>query len=184
MRYTFDKGISRFTVQAFSTGLLSAFGHNPTIGIRDFKGEVQFTPETYDKALLRLTVDTATLELQDEMKKDDREKLIRLMFTEVLDVRHFPEATFESSQIKVQTAGDGQLQASVAGVLTLRGVSQNISFNTRVREMGAMLRISGDFRVRQSEFGITPVSFAGGALRLKDELKFTLEIVARQEEES
>jgi hypothetical protein len=36
VRYVFDPSVSRFTVQAFATGLLCAFGHNPTIAIRDF----------------------------------------------------------------------------------------------------------------------------------------------------
>jgi hypothetical protein len=48
--------------------------------------------------------------------------------------------------------------------------------------MGAMLRISGEFSLRQSDYGIKPVSFAGGALRLKDELKFNFELVARGQE--
>jgi hypothetical protein len=45
-----------------------------------------------------------------------------------------------------------------------------------------MLRISGDFTLRQSDYGIKPVSFAAGALRLKDELKFNFEMVARRQE--
>ena len=50
--------------------------------------------------------------------------------------------------------------------------------------MGSMLRISGEFAMRQSDFGIKPVSFAGGALRLKDEVKFKFELVARRPEET
>jgi len=48
--------------------------------------------------------------------------------------------------------------------------------------MGARLRISGQFTLRQSDYGIKPVSFAAGALRLKDELKFSFEVVARKAE--
>jgi hypothetical protein len=44
------------------------------------------------------------------------------------------------------------------------------------------LRASGEFTLRQSDYGIKPVSFAAGALRLKDELKFQFELVARQQE--
>ena len=43
-RYVIDGRSSRFTVRAFATGLLSAMGHNPTIGIRDFSGEVGVQP--------------------------------------------------------------------------------------------------------------------------------------------
>ena len=51
-----------------------------------------------------------------------------------------------------------------------------------VTVLGTMLRISGDFVLRQSDYGIKPISFAAGALRLKDELKFTFDLVARQEQ--
>ena len=40
-KYLIDTSASRFTVQAFATGLLSSFGHNPTIAIRDYEGEIQ-----------------------------------------------------------------------------------------------------------------------------------------------
>jgi hypothetical protein len=47
-----------------------------------------------------------------------------------------------------------------------------------------MLRISGEFPLRQSDYGIKPVSFAGGALRLKDELKLSFELMAGMKEET
>ena len=48
--------------------------------------------------------------------------------------------------------------------------------------MGEMLRASGDFTLKQSDYQIKPVSVAGGALKMKDELKFSFEMVARKKE--
>jgi hypothetical protein len=45
-----------------------------------------------------------------------------------------------------------------------------------------MLRASGDFILRQPDYQIKPVSVAGGALKLKDELNFSFEILARGQE--
>jgi hypothetical protein len=45
-----------------------------------------------------------------------------------------------------------------------------------------MLRASGEFTMRQSDYGIKPISVAGGALKVKDELKFSFEMVARKKE--
>jgi hypothetical protein len=45
VHYLVDARASRFTVQAFATGLLSAMGHNPAIAIRNFSGDVNFSPE-------------------------------------------------------------------------------------------------------------------------------------------
>jgi polyisoprenoid-binding protein YceI len=181
VKFVIDTAVSRFTVQAFATGLLSVFGHNPTIAIRDYEGEIQFVPETYEKALVRVTVRTSTMEVLDEMKNDDRKKLEQLMYEDVLDVKQFPTAVYESKEITVQKLGD-LLQARVSGELEFHGVTLTHSVDARVTDMGAMLRISGDFSLRLSDYGIKPVSFAAGALRLKDELKFKFELVARRQD--
>jgi polyisoprenoid-binding protein YceI len=183
VRYLIDPAVSRFTVQAFATGLLSTFGHNPTIGIRDYEGQIQFVPDTYEKSFVRLVVQTGAMEVLDEMKNDDRNKLEQTMFDEVLNLKHFPTAVFESKDIAVQKLNNSELlQAHVVGDLTFHGMTQTHSFDTRVTPMGTMLRISGEFPLRQSDYGIKPVSFAAGALRLKDEIKFKFELVARKQE--
>jgi polyisoprenoid-binding protein YceI len=179
VRYSIDPASSRFTVQAFATGLLSTFGHNPRIGIRDYDGQIDFVPETYEKALVRINVRTATMDVLDEMKDKDRKTLEQTMYEQVLEADRFPNTVYESKQIIVQKLGNDLLSARVTGELSFHGVTQTQSFDARVTALGTMLRISGDFSLRQSDYGIKPVSFAAGALRLKDELKFDFELVAR-----
>jgi polyisoprenoid-binding protein YceI len=179
VRYSIDAASSRFTVQAFATGLLSTFGHNPRIGIRDYDGQIDFVPETYEKALVRINVRTATMDVLDEMKDKDRKTLEQTMYEQVLEADRFPNTVYESKQIIVQKLGNDLLSARVTGELSFHGVTQTQSFDARVTALGTMLRISGDFSLRQSDYGIKPVSFAAGALRLKDELKFDFELVAR-----
>ncbi len=60
-RYVVDGRASRFTVRAFATGLLAKMGHNPTIGIRDFSGEMTFNPEKLEAGSFRLVVKSASL---------------------------------------------------------------------------------------------------------------------------
>jgi polyisoprenoid-binding protein YceI len=182
LRYQIDPAASRFTVQAFATGLLSTFGHNPTIAIRDYEGEIQFVPETFENARVHVKVQTSAMEVLDDMKRDDRQKLEQEMFEKVLDVKHFPTAVYESKQVSVQKLSDTLLQAHITGELSFHGVTQAHSFDAHGTSMGAMLRISGELPLRQSDYGIKPVSFAAGALRLKDEVKFKFELVARKQE--
>lgn len=184
MKFVIDTAVSRFTVQAFATGLLSVFGHNPTIAIRDYEGEVFLVPGTYEKALVRVTVRTNTMEVLDEMKNDDRKKLEQLMYEEVLEVTRFPTVAYESREIIVRRLSSDLLQAHVIGELSFHGVTQTHSFDARISTIGTMLRISGEFSLRQSDYGIRLVSFAAGALRLKDEVKFNFELVARMQDES
>jgi polyisoprenoid-binding protein YceI len=69
--------------------------------------------------------------------------------------------------------------ATLDGELTLHGVTRPQSIVARVTLLGSMLRVSGEFSLDQTDFNIRLISVAGGALKVKDELKFSFEIVAR-----
>lgn len=182
VRYVLDSSVSRFTVQAFATGILSAFGHNPTIAIRDYEGEVQCAPDTYENASVHFTAKTTTFEVLDEMKRSDREKLEQEMFSSVLDAARFPTVLYQSRQTLVRKDGGDFLKVSVTGDLTLHGVTHEHSFEARAVNLGSTLRIFGDFTLHQSDYGMKQFSVAGGVLRLKDELKFKFELIARRKE--
>jgi polyisoprenoid-binding protein YceI len=106
----------------------------------------------------------------------------RLMNREVLETSKFPEITYEATDISIESLGGALSSASLNGALTLHGVTRNALISARVTLLGSMLRASGDFTLRQSDFDIKPVSVAGGALKLKDELKLSFEMVARSQE--
>jgi polyisoprenoid-binding protein YceI len=182
VNFVIDKGVSRFSVQAFATGLFSSFGHSPKIGIRDFNADIQFVPDTFEKAFLRVTVQTGVMEVLDEMKKDDQQRLEREMYDKVLDVAHFPVAIYESREITVQKVSGDLMTAQVTGDLSFRGVVQTLPLRANVTILGTNLRIAGDFALRQSDYGIKPVSYAAGALRLKDEVKFTFDLIAKRQD--
>jgi polyisoprenoid-binding protein YceI len=181
VRYLIDTAASRFTVKAFATGLLSAFGHSPTIAVRDYEGEVHFVPGSYDKAFVRVLVKMSGLEVLDEMKRDDRQQLEENMYGNVLESARYPSAVYESQQIDVLKVNEDVVSASVVGDLLFHGVSRSQRIEARVLDMRTMLRVSGEFTLSQSDYAIKPFSFAG-VLRLKDELKFSFEVVARRED--
>ena len=181
-RYSIDGARSTFTLQAFSTGLLSAFGHNPRIAVRNMQGEVAFvaTEAGIEGAQLRLKIDARSLEVIDDISDKDRREIHRQMYEEVLEVDRFPEILFDSSQVMATGAGD-RLPVVVDGTLTLHGETHPLSISATVILTGELLRASGQFQVSQRAFGIAPVTVAGGAIKLKDEVKCTFNIVARKQ---
>ncbi len=178
--YELDPGVSRFTVRAFASGMFSAFGHNPTLAIRDFGGEAYFSPEELDQARLVMKIKAGSLSVTDNMSDKDRRELERTMNQDVLETSQYPEIVFESSKVSASKAGDGQYFVNLVGTLTLHGVSNNQAVAAQIALTGGMLRAHGEFSILQSAFGIKPVSVAGGALKVKDELKCTFDIVARK----
>lgn len=181
-RYVIDGRASRFSVRAFATGMLSAMGHNPTIGILDFCGDVTFNPENLEAGSLKIVVKASSLKVQDDISAKDLREMERLMNQEVLETAKFPEIVYEAQTVGVAKMGDALYSASIPGQLTLHGVSRSQSLSARIALLGSMLRASGQFSVSQSDYRIKPVSVAGGALKLKDELIFSFEIVASKQE--
>jgi len=180
--YVIDGRASRFTVRAFATGLLASMGHNPTIGIRNFSGEMNFSPDKLEAGSFRVVIKAASLSVQDDISDKDRREIERLMNQEVLEVAKFPEIGYEAPAISVTKMSDMLYSAILNGSLTFHGVTRNQPISARVALFGSMLRASGDFSLSQSDYNVKLVSVAGGALKLKDELKFSFEIVARKQQ--
>jgi polyisoprenoid-binding protein YceI len=172
---------SRFTVQAFATGLLSGMGHNPTIGIRDFSGEVNFNPAALEGNGFHLTIRAASLTVEDDISDKDRREIERMMNEQILEVTRYPEIVYDAPMVRIEKMGDSLYTANLEGSLSLHGVTQRLPVVARIAVFASMVRASGNFTLHQSGYQIKPFSFAGGALKLKDELKFNFEIVAREQ---
>ncbi len=181
-RYVIDGRSSRFTVRAFATGLLAVMGHNPTIGIRDFSGEIKFNPEKLEAGSLKIIIKSSSLSVQDDISANDLREIERLMNQEVLETAKFPQILYDAPSISVTEMAEMLYSATLNGTLTLHGVSRSQPISARVALLGSMLRASGDFSLSQTDYDIKLVSLAGGALKLKDELKFSFEIMARRQE--
>jgi polyisoprenoid-binding protein YceI len=182
VRYRIDAKESRFTVRAFATGMLSAFGHNPTIAIPDFAGEVCFVPSALQDASLRIVIQAASLVVTDDISKKDRQEIERRMLDEVLEADGFPEIIYDCPRVaSVEKLSYGVYSVALNGELALHGVTRSQPVSARVTVKGDRLRAAGEFSVRQSDYEIEPVSAAGGTVKLKDEIKLSFDISARQQ---
>jgi polyisoprenoid-binding protein YceI len=180
VRYIIDAKGGTFTVRAFATGLLSVLGHNPTIAIPDFDGEILLNSEAVEQSSMRLVMHAASLTDTDDISEKDRTEINRAMHEEVLESDSYPEIVYECSSLTASKTGEGQYWVALNGELTLHGVKRAQPVSARVSLNGDKLRAAGDFTVRQSDYEIRPVSAAGGTIRLKDELKLQFDITARK----
>jgi len=182
VRHTIDASESNFAVQVFAAGLLSAFAHSPKIAIRDFHGNVDFTSgdNPLTGARLYLSIRADSLEVADDFSDQDRAEIHRKMRQEVLEANFFPEIVYECSRVTASGGGD-RYWVAMNGELTLHGTTRSLPISAKVSIDGGSLRASGEFKLRQKDFGMATVSAAGGTIRVKDELKFTFDIVARRQ---
>lgn len=162
-----DPARSTLDVFVYKSGLFSALADNHVIRALIDEGRIN---DTGDLAM-ELTVKSAGLTVMDPGLSADKraEVATRMHGPDVLDSATYPTIHFVSERI---TPG-GPSQWRVAGALTLHGVSRPVGGLVTLKDG----HYRGSMSIRQRDFGIQPISIAGGAVKVKDELRIAFDIV-------
>jgi polyisoprenoid-binding protein YceI len=170
-----DKSIdatkSLLTIHVGKSGMFSAAGHEHWVDAPISHG--QFNEGA--AAHVEFSVDAGKMIVRPDEKisAKDRAKIQETMQTTVLEDEKYPEIGFRSTTV---TPAGGQAW-KVTGALTLHGVSKVIS--VEVRRDGEAY--AGSARLKQSDFGIQPVTIGGGVVKVKDELDISFKIYSAAE---
>lgn len=177
-RFKIDASKSRFMVKAAAGGVLSFAGHDHNIAIRNFSGEVEFTYGTVEPASMEMNIKADSLAITDKDSESDKQKIETTMRDEVLEVSKYPDITFKTTSVNATKQDEGKFQARLNGNLTLHGVTKALTVPALLEFSENQVRAKGEFSIKQTSFGIKQVSAGGGTVKVKDELKFTFDIVA------
>ena len=159
-----DPEQSTITIRVGKTGLFSAAGHEHIV-----KAPIaQSTIDDAGAAHVTFGVEAARLMVQPE---EHRAEIQHTMRERVLESSRYPEIRFASD--KVQPDGAGRWD--IAGTLMLHGQSKPL----QVRVQLVRDEYWGTALIKQSDFGIQPVSAGGGTVKVKNELKIDFSIKAR-----
>jgi polyisoprenoid-binding protein YceI len=156
-----DSAHSSLRVRVSKSGVFSAFAHNHEIEAPIESGEV--TAEGNPSVGLR--VDARKLSVLDpEATADTRAQVQKTMLgPQVLDTERFREIHFQSSEIETK----GTDHWLVHGTLDLHGQSHPVTVDVSLKD--GVYR--GTATLKQTEFGIKPVTVAGGTVKVKDEIR-------------
>jgi polyisoprenoid-binding protein YceI len=180
--YRVDQSRSRATIHVGKAGAFSFIaGHSHEVGGPIQSGSVDVDADEPTRSRVQLTIATADLKVAAGREPEgDAPKVQQAMEGEkVLDIAHHPRITYESSVVTLKDRHGNVLNLNVTGQLTLRGVMREVTAPVRI-ELGAdELAATGRFSIRQSAFGITPIS-VGGVVAVKDALDIEFSILAHR----
>jgi polyisoprenoid-binding protein YceI len=159
--------------------LLSSFGHNPRLSVREFTADIRVVPGKPETAVVQLKIRADSLQVIDDVSEKDRNEIEQTMKGEVLETSRFPEIVFESDTVSGEMIFQGRYRINMSGNVSLHGTTRNEKVQAQVTAGEEQLRAEGDFHLRQSDYGIKLVKVAGGALKVKDEVKITFDIQAQ-----
>jgi polyisoprenoid-binding protein YceI len=166
-----DAEHSTLTVFVYKSGLFSAFADDHVIRAPLASGSVSAdAPLSVD-----ISVRSANLEVLDPKLAADKRADVqaRMLGPGVLDSAKYPDIAFASTAI--ESAGPNRW--TVTGRLSIHGVTRLTTVSV-AQEDG---RYRGTVALKQRDFGIEPISIAGGTVKVKDELKVEFDIVAQKQ---
>lgn len=156
-----DAQRSKITIHVVKSGLLSAAAHNHTIDAPIASGTLRESAPPH----VEFMVEAAKLTVQPDPKIDAKDQAtIQTHMEELtLETKKYPEIVFRSSHVEKLPGGEWK----VDGDLTLHGVSKPVSL--KVRQTGDAY--ATHTVLKQTDFGIKPISIGGGMIKVKDEIE-------------
>jgi polyisoprenoid-binding protein YceI len=158
-RTPIDPTHSTVTVRVYKSGLFSGLAHDHEIQAPVAAGSI----DAREKAV-QISFKVADMKVIDtSASQSERQEIEATMKgPKVLDVAQFPEISFAS----IRVASSGSDRSEVTGMLKLHGVSREIAVPVVLHDG----KYSGSVTLKQTDYGITPVKIAGGAVKVKDEI--------------
>jgi polyisoprenoid-binding protein YceI len=177
--YTVDAARSSVVIHVGRSGVFSFAGHTHTVVAPALQGRVVALDDDLSRSAVRLSFDAARLTVQERGEPEgDAPKVQEAMLgPKVLDASKFPAITFESTAVAGTRSTPGAYQLTVRGSLMLHGVTRPVTLPLAVEVGADALKATGRMTIRQTDYGIDPVSVAG-VVKVKNELAIEYTIVA------
>ncbi len=185
---------SRLTVLVYRAGVLAGLGHNHVVSCRCLSGTVYLPRDplhtTFDLriAVNGLRVDDPVLRAAEHSRDfpPDGSSSARqgtrdhMLGADFLNAVRYPDITLHS--VGLRPSPDGKADEAVAEVLVgvdgqSRVVAVPIHYDLRADEMV----VTGEFPLKQTDLGLTPISLAAGALKVRDSMRVRLSVIARRD---
>jgi polyisoprenoid-binding protein YceI len=177
--YTIDEAGSRIVIHVGKTGVFGFAGHEHEVVAPLHRGALVVDPAHVEASSADLSFDARALRVtgRGEPPKDVPKVQETMSGPTCLDAGRFPEIRFVSKAVTVTRPAP--LEVTVRGTLTLHGVSREIAVPVRVDLRSDLLDAQGTVALKQSDFGMKPVS-VGGVVKVEDEVKIALRLVAHR----
>jgi polyisoprenoid-binding protein YceI len=172
-RLRIGPGSGHLVIRTRREGLAARAGHDLTIDVTDWSGDLTHDTDDLAGTRLAVTVDLNSLRVRDgsggALPLTDRDRNeINATMNRILGSGGSPVATFVASRV-AQSGGGG----SIDGTLTMRGTGRPLRLAIID---GSSHRYRGTATVVQSAYGIKPYSGMFGTLKVRDEVAIEFDV--------
>ncbi len=186
-RFLVDSEASEIRLLVYRAGPLARFGHNHVISGR-VRGEIRAGERAADSGFrLEIPVESfvvdppaARAEEGEEFASEVSEQARQATRDNMLGKDLLDSASRPLIEINSIALAGPRWNPTVLARATLHGATRDLRFPAAVMQQGDLLTVVASFRVRQSEFDLTPFTALGGGLQVRDPIDIRLNLVARR----
>ncbi|HJS21890.1 MAG TPA: YceI family protein [Steroidobacteraceae bacterium] len=174
-------------ILAYRAGTLASAGHNHLVASHQVEGKV-YLHEEIARSGFELAMPVASLEIDPaELRKEEgpdfppdvpdsaRQGTRKNMLgAALLDAERFPDVRLSATAVEGASLG----ALTVTALVDVKDQQHEVRMPVAVQVDGDRLTASGEFKVKQSDLGLTPFSALMGALQVQDELTVKFKLVA------
>jgi polyisoprenoid-binding protein YceI len=175
--YRIDAASSLVVIEVRRGGSLARIGHDHVVASHDVQGYVlpaagradlyvPLSTLSVDEPALRAAAHFDTTPSAADIAGTRHNMLVR-----VLDAEAYPFA-----RVSVRGTDADHVDAQIA----LHGVTRTVRVPVQLAAGSDRLDVSGDLTLRQTDFGIVPLSILGGAVQVQDALALHFKLQARR----
>lgn len=189
--FRINAAASTLHILVYRGGTLARLGHNHVISSRNISGSL-WRGKSLQGSGFAITVPVNALIVDDndaraaegedfplnvteEAKQGTKTNMLR---ETLLDGAHYPDISISC----VGLQGDSDTPMAVAA-LRIKDQTRQVSVPVTVSSVDGRLHVKGTFDIKQTDFGITPLNVALGALLVLDTIKIKFELVAEAHEQ-
>jgi hypothetical protein len=196
--YRIDSSHSELRLLVYRAGVMAALGHDHVIVNRALEGWVAFSGDLPGAAFYLAVPSSGFVVDEDAARRQEGADfseevdadakagtLHNMLGPAVLDAQGHPSITVRSVSVETATGGaqaTGNAPATGGAQATVRvsvaGHESSLVVPFTVDSSAGRLHAQVDFTVRQTSLGLTPFSIFLGALRVEDQLRVKLDLVA------
>ncbi len=176
--YSVDPERSKVLLYVYREGPLSGLGHNHLIRVGDLAGLVYLSDDlVHARADLAFSAAALELDPPGERAAAGREFSSKLSQSDLRATRENmlgPDALDAIDHpfihIRIRPMARDRNFLRLLAEVTLRGVTHASEETVELTLGAGLIELEGTLTVRQSDFGITPFSVLGGAIRVRNEV--------------
>lgn len=182
--YAVDSDGSQVLIHVGKTGLASFAGHEHDVAARSLHGKVIADREDISRSSVDVVFEASDLKVvgKGEPPEDVPKVQSEMQGPKVLYLARFPTIRFRSRSVAGSQLSPGVYDLKVTGEISLRGRTKIITVPLKVEIRGNTVTARGKTILKQTDFGIEPISAGGGLVKVEDELRVEFEILARGEQ--